>query len=424
MRLVVPGFVAVLVAVTGLAAAPVGASPARTGHETPLLQLPAPADNLGWFGTATAISRNTAVVVAIHTMVPVGGGSFQEDQGQAFIYARQGRQWSPTPVATLLAPNDSGQFGTQVAVSGTTVVVSDPNTSPESVYLYSQRHGRWPTAPTVTLTDPLWTPGDGLNDAFGESMAISGRTLLVGSANVGGDGDGVVYEYTEGRHGWPTTPTMTMVDPAITPSPATNDGFGENLGLSGTTAIIGAYGAEGDGLPVVYEYSEGAAGWPTTPTETLLDGSSNNECFGDAGIAVSATTALVGGGCDHPATGVVYVYAKSGSVWARRPVARFVDPAPGENNYFGTVEAVSGGTALVGAWGFNNRAGRAYLYRRGPGGVWNTTPSAVIADPTATDLDGFGVTLGLFGRTAVIGAPDADPDNATSEAGLAYFYRS
>jgi hypothetical protein len=423
MHLVVPGLITVLVAISGLAGTPVGASPARTTHKTPFLQLPAPVGNLESFGYVTAISKHTAVVVAIHTIVRSGGSGAQE-QGQAFVYARQGGTWSPTPVATLLAPAGSGQFGTQVAVSGTTVVVADPNTSPESVYLYSERGGRWSTTPTATLTDPLGFPGDQWNDAFGESLAISDRTLLVGSANVGGRGDGVVYEYTKGRHGWPTTATMTMVDPGKSPTSTTNDGFGENLGLSGTTAIIGAYGADGDGLPAVYEFTEGSAGWPATPTETLVDGQSGNECFGEAGIAVSGTTALVGGGCDHAAPGVVYVYAESGSAWSRKPVAKFLDPDSGRSDYFGTVEAVSGRTAVVGAWGFNQRAGRAYVYHRGPDGIWNTKPTAVIADPTATAQDSFGYTLGVAGRTVVIGAPEADTNDVTDESGLAFLYRA
>jgi len=127
-------------------------------------------------------------------------------------------------------------------LSGTTLAISDPNTTPESVYLYTEGAHGWPTSPTVTETDPDGYAGDPLNDAFGQALGISGDTLMVGSANVNDNGDGVVYEYTEGPDGWPTTPTVTLADPGGSRANITNDGFGEDLALSGTTAMIGPTG--------------------------------------------------------------------------------------------------------------------------------------------------------------------------------------
>jgi len=342
-----------------------GANPATQTTASPpgpaLVRIPPPADNLVEFGSSVAISGGTAVVVASSTLVPDAQGVLQGQQGQAFIYTSSGGAWSSTPVATLTAPSASGQFGSAVAVSGNTVVVSDPNASPGgSVYLYTEGSGGWPATPTLTLTDPAWYPGDPWKGGFGLSLAMAGSTLLVGSPG----GYGWVYEYTEASSGWPAAPTLTL----------------------------------------------------SAPT--------SHGCFGTAGLSLSGTTALIGGGCDRPSSGVVYVYKLRKSGWSSEPVATFLNPVSRRNTDFGTVETVSGGTALVSASGFNRREGRIYVYTKARNGAWHTTPTAVIADPTATPGDWFGEPLALSDGVAIIGAVGADQNSSTGGSGLSFLYRT
>ena len=387
----------------------------RVPNQSPsLTTLPRPDGNLEGFGYAVAISGDTAVVVSIETHTPSA-------QGEAFIYSIGPRGWSTTPVATLGAPSGDGQFGTVVSLSGDTLAISDPLTTPESVYLYTKGADGWPTTPTVTETDPQGYAGDPLNDAFGQALAVSGNTLMIGAANIGDNGDGVVYEYTDGPGGWPTTPTATLVDPGGSPTNSTNDGFGQGVAVSGTTAMIGAYGTGGDGRPLVYQYTETDGGWPTTPTRTLTAPQSN-ECFGESGLSISGTAALIGGGCFHRAKGVVYAYRETGSGWGPTPVATIDDPAPGRSNYFGTVEAFSDGLGVVGSPGFHHREGRAYVYAMDDNGNWNTTPIMVLQDPSNTEQDDFGWAVGLSGSTVIIGADGSDENGHGSQDdyGLAY----
>jgi hypothetical protein len=423
MRVVIAA--SALVAVGGLSTSPAEGAGSTTGPnrpslETSLTSLPPPADNLGEFGSNVAISESTAVVVASHTEVPNAQGGFEEGQGQVFIYTSNDGNWSLTPATTLSAPDTTGGFGSAVAVSGSTVVVSDIGVSPASVYIYSAGSDGWPSTPTVTLTDPAWYPGDPWNDGFGQSLSIAGRTLFIGAQG----GDGMVYEYTEGNGGWPTSPTLRLFDPGSSSvvGVASNDEFGETLDVSGTTAMIGAYQSGGNGKPLVYEYTEDAGGWTPTSTLTLADPTGHG-CFGGAEISISGTSALIGGGCEHPSSGAVYVYKLRKSGWSSKPVATFHDPARQVNSYFGTAEAVSGDTALVGAWGFNHRVGRAYVYSEGRDGIWHTTPSGVVTAPTPVKGGWFGNSLGLSGGTAIIGALGADPNHATGASGLAFLYQ-
>jgi hypothetical protein len=421
MRVVIAA--SALVAVGGMSTSPAeGHSPTMgaigPSLGTSLTRLPPPADNLGEFGSNVAISGSTAVVVAGHTDVPNAQGGFEQDQGQAFIYTSNGGNWSLAPVATLAAPDTTGGFGAAVAVSGSTVVVSDTGVSPASVYIYSAGSDGWPSTPTVTLTDPAWYPGDPWNDGFGQSLSIAGTTLFIGAPR----GGGMVYEYTEGSGGWPGSPTLRLFDPGSSSVTAAYDEFGETLDVSGTTAMIGAYQSGGNGKPLVYEYTEADGGWTSTPTLTLTDPTAHG-CFGEAEISISGTSALIGGGCEHPSSGAVYVYKLRKSGWSSKPVATFHDPTSEPNSYFGTAEAVSGDTALVGAWGFDHRVGRAYVYTEGRNGVWHTTPSGVVAAPSPAKNGWFGNSLGLSGGTAIIGALGADPNNATGACGLAFLYQ-
>jgi hypothetical protein len=398
--------IVVLALAAGLPVMPAQGKNLASGHRTTLSTLPPPAANPGWFGAAVAVSGNAAVVVP-------GDGP-----GEAFIYTEKGKSWSSRPVATLTMPAFA-EFNTPVAISGPTIVLSDPISNPESVYVYSEGSGGWPTTPTVTETDPEWSPGDTLNDGFGQSLAVSGNTLLVGSANVDGNGDGVVYAYTEENGVWPTIPTQTLADPGASSTNASNDGFGEDVAVSGTTAMIGAYGSFGDGNPLVYAYTEESGVWPTSPTQTLVDPMLSNYCFGLSGLSISGTTALIGGGCDGPAKGVVYVYGLTQlGWWWPTPVATFHNPASERNSFFGTEEAVSGGTAVVGSWGYDDRRGRAYVYTRGENGVWDTNPTQVLRDPDGVAGDNFGYSLGLSGSTAIIGAPEGGRQGVG--AGTAY----
>jgi hypothetical protein len=408
---------ALLAVLSGLpivpAAAAVDASPSRAEPIT----LPRPESNLNAFGYTVAVSGDTAVVVAIRTVSPPG----ISEQGQAFIYTVGARGWSPTPVATLKAPAASGQFGTVVALSDSTLVISDPNTTPESVYVYAKGAEGWPTTPNVIETDPEGYPGDRLNDSFGQSLAISGDTLMIGSASVDDNGDGVVYEYTAGSGGWPTTPTLTMTDPGASPSNRINDGFGDSVALSGTTAMIGADGSFGDGQPLVYEFTEGSGGWPASPTVTLPAPQSSDDCFGRTHISISGTTALIAG-CLNQYKGAVYAYAETAAGWQQKPVAAFNDPAPkGRNNYFGSALEVSDGRAVIGASGTDDYRGRAYVYAMDDNGSWNTTPVFVLNDRPSGKEYSFGFAVGLSGSTAVIGAPEAGP-TSDNVYGLAYLY--
>ncbi len=96
---------------------------------------------------------------------------------------------------------------------------------------------------------------------------------------------------------------------------------------------------------------------------------------------------------------------------------------PGQTDAFGESVAVSGYVAVVGCSGDEfpggDAAGAAYVYVRGPNGVWLETAKLVASDRAAGDR--FGHAVAIHNDTIVVGAPDADLSGELN-AGAAYVF--
>lgn len=140
-------------------------------------------------------------------------------------------------------PGDN--FGYSVAVSGSTVVVGAPYSggvtgggSAGRAYVFTKAANGWHQsaeltgpAPTQRATSQLcMLPGD----EFGNSVAVSGETVVVGAC--GQAMAGRAYVFTNGANGWHQTAELKGSDTAR------GDGFGWSVALSGGTVVVGAPG--------------------------------------------------------------------------------------------------------------------------------------------------------------------------------------
>jgi hypothetical protein len=183
-------------------------------------------------------------------------------------------------------------------VSGRTIVVGAQN----SAYIYVKGSMGWPTTPTATLPDPAATP----NDQFGSAVAVSGTTAIISAPGYNSSA-GAAYVYTKCAAGWPTTPTATLQNPEVT----ARDNFGNSVALSGKAIVVGAYGTKPGGA--AYIYAKDVTGWPTTPTVTLLAAAymaPGTPAGGSFGLAatVSRTTAIISAQGYNPGLGAAYIY--------------------------------------------------------------------------------------------------------------------
>jgi uncharacterized lipoprotein NlpE involved in copper resistance len=304
-------------------------------------------------------------------------------------------------------------LGCAVAVSGDTMVVGAVQTARAgAAYVFVRSAGVW------TRQAKLVAPDGNLNDEFGSTVAISGDTILVGAyAHTGGGNVGAAYVFMRTGVTWALQQELTPSDGA------SGDWFGCSVGLSGNTAVIGAYdhAVSGKGRPgAAYIFSRSGTTW-TQVAELWGQDGADNDMFGYA-VAVSGGSAVVGAW--HKPNGAVLLagaaYIFAGASWAQQQ--EFTLPTPVQADEFGLSVAISGDTALIGAQGRDLpsklNAGQACVYVRS-GTVWSQQAALSAADGASSD--GFAYSVALDGDTALIGAPYHAVGTA-SAAGAAYAF--
>lgn len=183
------------------------------------------------FGQSGAISGNTIVVGAPSDDTPTNGGSIYvfECSGPAgFVQVAKLR-----PLDVLA--NDV--FGTSVAIDGDTIVAGAPfdddlGTDSGSAFVFVRNAGVWTQAAKLLASDGA------ADDLFGNSVAISGDTILIAASQ---DDTGTVvnhgsaYVFVRDVNGQWLQQTKFVASDA-----AGHDYFGVSVALDGDTAAIGA----------------------------------------------------------------------------------------------------------------------------------------------------------------------------------------
>ena len=221
----------------------------------------------GDFGVSVALSGTSIVVGAINE------ASAGFAAGHAYICSTAG-----CPI-TLTTPNPAtgGQFGHSVAVNGTSIVVGAPREGFFGhPYIFS---------PTGSLTATLNSPNASLPalEDFGISVAASGSSVFVGDgeANAAGSiGAGHVYIFS---------PTGSLSAALTSPNVQAAGDFGESVAVSGASIIVGAPGAPGNGI-VGHAYVCSTAGCSTTFTSPSAEAGGG---FGQS-VATRGTSIVVG----------------------------------------------------------------------------------------------------------------------------------
>ena len=222
-----------------------------------------------------------------------------------------------------------------------------------------------------------------------------------------------------------------------------DDWFGFSVSVSGDTALIGAV-FDDDACPGDINCNSGSAyvfvrsGTTWSQQAKLIPeagyGYSAGDLFGHS-VSVSGDTALIGAGGDDDKgffSGSAYVFVRWNGAWTQQ--AKLIpDPGYGHSasDLFGFSVSVSSDTALIGAIGDDDAcpvdpdcdSGSAYVFVRSAG-TWTEELKLTAFD--GAPFDGFGESVSLSGKIAVIGAfgdDDACPEDIHCNSGSAYPYR-
>ncbi|MEZ4224258.1 MAG: FG-GAP repeat protein [Polyangiaceae bacterium] len=235
----------------------------------------------------------------------------------------------------------------------------------------------------------------------------TGTSLLARMEPRGEDRIRLVVDVSQARFPVQVDPLVGVQQAKFLPvSGAAYDWFGYAVAVSGDTALVGAP-ANDDldvGAGAAYVFERTGASWSQQAKLLASDGAVSDE-FGYS-VALSGDTALIGAWLDQDqgfATGSAYVFERKGSTWFEQ--AKLVASDQAGKDYFGHAVALSGDTALVGALQDDDKgenSGSAYVFQR-TGSSWSQQAKLVASDGLADDE--FGTSVALDGDTAVVGAP-------------------
>jgi hypothetical protein len=183
------------------------------------------------FGTSVSIGGNTMVV---------GAASIVNGYAAAYVFTESGSVWNQTAKLTASDGAAGAAFGNSVAIDSNTVVVGayeatvGGNSRQGAAYVFTESGSAWNQTAKLTASDGA------TYDLFGDSVAISGNTVVVGAflATVGGnDQQGAAYVFQSTSGVWTQTQKLTASDGAV------NDTFGRSVSIGGGTVVVGAYQA-------------------------------------------------------------------------------------------------------------------------------------------------------------------------------------
>lgn len=291
------------------------------------------------FGISLALSGDTLAIGAPGESSNATGingdqaNSGAGSSGAVYVYARSGTTWTQQAYVKASNTDQSDQFGVSIALSGDTLAVgahqesssatginqnqSDNNAySSGAVYVFDRVGITW------TQQAYLKASNTGINDHFGDSVALSDNTLAVGAfaeasraTGVNGDqlddsasGSGAVYVFVRDGAAWVQQAYLKASNTE------TGDRFGDEVALSGDTVAVGARGED------------------------------------------SNATGVNGGQTDNSANsaGAAYIFVRKGTAWTQREYVKASNT--GLLHQFGFEIALSRDTVALGAIGESSNA--------------------------------------------------------------------
>jgi hypothetical protein len=366
-------------------------------------------DNINWdqLGYSVAISGNTVAVGSPGKANP--NEKTGDDAGTVYVFVMPTSGWTDmTQTAKLVASDGKvdDDLGYSVAIDGNTIVSGAPHAiqgqALGAAYVFVMPPGGW-----VNMTETAkLTPSDGvLRDFFGVSVSISGNTVVVGSPSSSPfTFPGAAYVFAMPLSGWAgmnETAKLTASDGAT--------GLGADVSISGNTVVAGATGHPG----ATYVFVEPPSGWENMIQTARLSASdaktpvtsvaiSGNTVVAGAGVATVA---------GHSRQGKAYVFVRPPTGWANMTQTAILSASDGATaDRLGFSASISGNTVLISTpyayIGGNKAQGAAYAFAMPAGGWTNMTETAKITAPDGKAGDNIGFSVAISGNTVVAGAPN------------------
>ena len=365
----------------------------------------------GSVGISVALSSdgNTALV---------GGDSDNRANGAAWVFTRSGGSWSQQgPKLTGGGATAGAAFGSSVALSadGNTALIGgdfDGATGAGAAWVFTRSGSTW-SQQGAKLTGAGATAGA----AFGTSVALSagGATALVGGPTDGSGNAGAAWAFSRGAGG-----TWSPLGSTLLATGESGPGeFGTSVALSadGVTALVGGDN-DTSGVGAAWTFVLNGTSYTQQAKLSPSDAAGTSAAFGTS-VALSSdgNTALVGGPGDGT-QGAAWVFTRTLSIWSQQGSKLTAgDAATGSALGSGVALSSDGNVALIGGKGDGGGDGAAWLFARS-GSTWARQGSKLTGQgENLVGTFGQSVALAADGQTALIGG-----NNDSSGAGAAWAF--
>lgn len=328
--------------------------------------------------------------------------------GAVWVFVRSGNGWAQQAYLKATAPKAFEWFGNSVALSGDTLVVGAPEPNGQNggaAYVFVRNNGVWSEQARLKANNPH-------KDArFGWSVAIDGNTVVVGApgldvgaeeyGSAGSSIAGATYVFARNGTTWTQQAVLLPFNSTIA------DGYGASVSIGGQTIVVGAPYEDSSNVGIIM-------GENPPPQNSNLSKS-----------------------------GAAYLYSSTSGTWRQQAYVKASNA--GTDDQFGRSVSLSGNVLAIGApressrgkgvnsgfQGDNSRqeSGAAYVFAVNAG-TWSQL--AYIKASSPGNFDHFGRNLALSGKVLVVGAHDEDSaatgvngnqeDNSSVNSGAAYVF--
>jgi hypothetical protein len=310
-------------------------------------------------GYSVAIFDDVAAVGAHTDKHAVGLPGSETGEGSVYVFDRSGSTWTETQILRASDALAGDDFGHDVDIDGDTLITGAPKGhgafTPGAAYIFVR------DAFGVWAQQAKLTPSDGgASDFFGWSVGISGHTAVVGAFN-----KEAAYVFVRSGSTWSQQAKLTAADAA------SGDHFGQGVGIDGDTIVSGSFQDDdnGNGSGSAYVFVRSGTTWNQQAKLLPGDGVAEDE-FG-LNVAIDGDFVVAGAHGHHIGgirRGAAYVFERTGSTWTEVLELSASDGA--ENDAFGYPVAIGDCVTLVGAGGDDDggfaNVGAVYLYEALP----------------------------------------------------------
>jgi len=250
------------------------------------------------FGYSVGIAGTTIVVGAPNH----DNAGITTNSGQAYVFqTNSSGVWTQVGILSASDRQANGYFGYSVGIAGSTIVVGAPGqsragfavTAGQAYVFQPNGTGTWTQVGILTANDV----SQGEYAAFGSSVAIDGRVIVVGAygKNAGsgiGSTSGKVYSFEFTSDG-----TIRQTGGTFSTGSPDNTLLGYSVSIAGTTILAGAPTGTISGTPGNINYTTGVASttldsaylFDYTPTKTI---SSIIVNYGSVGYSTAPTVTI------------------------------------------------------------------------------------------------------------------------------------